>query len=156
MAKLHRLAATIRRFPILLHLPYRAYRLIQPKYTVGVVGVLFNDAGKILLVEHVFHPKHPWGLPGGWIGKDEIPEKAIAREFHEELQIHIEAERLLLLERTQPNHLDIAFGCTSNETIGELSFELLSYDWFSLDELPAMYGFQRRAIAVAAAAKGVQ
>ena len=156
MAKLHTLAATIRRFPALLHIPYRAYRLIQPRYTLGVVGVLFNDAGKLLLVEHVFHPKYPWGLPGGWIGRDEIPENAIAREFQEELQLSIEAKQLLLLERTQPNHLDIAFGCTTETTIGKLSFELLSYDWFSLDELPPMYGFQRRAIAAAAAVRGME
>lgn len=118
--------------------------------------MLFNDAGKILLVEHVFHTKYFWGLPGGWIGRDEIPEKAVAREFQEELQLPVKAEQLLLLERTQPNHLDIAFGCTTDETIGELSFELLSYGWFSLDELPPMYGFQRRAIATAAAMKGLQ
>ena len=44
-------------------------RLSRPKYTMGAVGVLFNARGQVLLVEHVFHPKTPWGLPGGWANR---------------------------------------------------------------------------------------
>ncbi len=154
MAKLRSLATVIRRFPGLLTIPYNTYRFFQPKYSVGVVGVLFNQAGKVLLVEHVFHPRRPWGLPGGWIGRDEDPDLAIAREFKEELQLDIRADHLLLTERTQPNHLDIAFRCTTDGEIGDLSYELLGYDWFALDDLPTLYPFQHRAITVAAERAG--
>ena len=42
--------------------------------------------GQVLLVEHVFHPYAPWGLPGGWIDRNESPSQtAVIRELQEEL-----------------------------------------------------------------------
>jgi len=156
MAKLQSLASVIRRFPGLLTIPYHTYRFFQPKYSVGVVGVVFNEVGQVLLVEHVFHAQHPWGLPGGWIGRNEDPDRAVEREFREELELDVQAEHLLLTERTQPNHLDIAFRCNSAGQIGTLSYELLGYDWFSLDDLPTMYPFQKLAITAAVEQAGVR
>jgi hypothetical protein len=53
MAIRHQLAQIIRRTPALMLLPYYTYRFFQPKYSVGVIGVVMNGEGKILLVEHV-------------------------------------------------------------------------------------------------------
>jgi len=65
-------AFVVRRVPLLIKVVYYAYRFFQPKFTIGVVGLVFNAQHEILLVEHVFHPKLPWGLPGGWV-KGELP-----------------------------------------------------------------------------------
>jgi ADP-ribose pyrophosphatase YjhB (NUDIX family) len=121
-------------------------RFLQPKYTVGVVGVIFNEKGQILLVEHVFHPARPWGLPGGWIGGNEEPALAVSREFREELDLDIEVEMLLLAERSERNHLDLAYLCQQRGAIGQLNSELLDYRWFDPLDLPPLTGFHYKAI----------
>jgi 8-oxo-dGTP diphosphatase len=146
MARRQQLAQIIRRVPSLMLLPYYTYRFFQPKYSVGVIGVVLNDEGKILLVEHVFHPRLPWGLPGGWINFNEDPAEAVERELSEELSLKVDAHRLLLMERTQFNHLDIAYLCQAKSEIGILSYELLAYQWFAPDELPQLHDFHYQAI----------
>ena len=131
--------------------PYYTYRFFQPKYSIGVIGVVLNQASEVLLVEHVFHPRIPWGLPGGWIGFNEDPSVAVIREFREELSLEISIVSLLLTKRTQFNHLDIAYLCESNNDIGELSYELLGFKWFSKSNLPPLHKFHYEAITAALA-----
>jgi 8-oxo-dGTP pyrophosphatase MutT (NUDIX family) len=88
----------------------------------------------------------PWGLPGGWINFNEDPAEAVERELSEELSLTVDAHRLLLMERTQFNHLDIAYLCQAKSEIGTLSYELLAYKWFAPDELPQLHGFHYQAI----------
>lgn len=140
------IAGIVRRNPSLMLIAYHLYRFIQPKYSVGVVGVVINDLEQVLLVEHVFHPKVPWGLPGGWIGRNENPEKTIAREIREELDMTIEVDKVLLTRRTQYNHIDIAYLCSPKSDIGEISYELLDYKWHRLEELPRVHSFHYQAI----------
>ncbi len=144
--KQRRIANLIRRFPKLISLPYRLFRFVQTKYTVGVVGVVFNEKGQVLLVEHVYHPKLPWGLPGGWVNHNEDPKIAVEREFTEELSLKVEVCQILSIEKTYHNHLDIAYLCHSSEAIGELSDELLDYQWFNLEQLPTIKSFHYQAI----------
>jgi ADP-ribose pyrophosphatase YjhB (NUDIX family) len=131
--------------------PYYTYRFFQPKYSVGVIGVVLNQASEVLLVEHVFHPRIPWGLPGGWIGFNEDPGVAVIREFREELNLEISIAALLLTRRTQYNHLDIAYLCELHSDVGELSYELLAFKWFSRDDLPQLHKFHYEAISAALA-----
>ena len=142
----HRLALTIRRVPTLVRLIYHAYRLIQPKYTVGVCGIVFNDQNRVLLVEHVFHPSLPWGLPGGWTNNDEHPTAAVQRELREELELIVEVQTLVRLEKTERNHLDMAFLCHASNDTGSLSFELVGLRWCDTDELPQLHRFHYDAI----------
>jgi len=62
-----RVAHLMRRFPFLYPLISRVIGLFAARFTVGVTGVVFNERGEILLLEHVFRGRHPWGLPGGWV-----------------------------------------------------------------------------------------
>ena len=80
-------ATLIRRFPALLRIPFLIFHRLQSRYTVGVAGVVLDERGRVLIVEHAYHPRYPWGLPGGWIGEDEDPADAILRELREELQL---------------------------------------------------------------------
>ena len=139
----------IRRYPLLIRLPYLIYRQFQTRYTIGVVGVLINHAGHILIVEHVFHAERPWGLPGGWIGYNEEPAEAVVRELKEELQLDVTVKQILCVQKPFKNHIDMAFLCESSNPIGELSHELLSYRWVSPEQLPALNPFHQKAIQVA-------
>lgn len=143
---LQRLSYMLRRNPWIMAFAYRLWRRLQTKYTVGVVGVIFNEQHRILLVEHVFHPKVPWGLPGGWINHRENPQNALKREIHEELQLSVEIGNILLAEFHYGNHLDLAYLCLPTSEIGQLSYELLEYQWFDAEELPRLHKFHWNAI----------
>jgi 8-oxo-dGTP diphosphatase len=124
---------------------------IQPHFTAGVVGVVLNAHGEVLMVEHVFHPEHPWGLPGGWMGQGEAPAHALARELQEETGIQISIESPLLVETGYyfRSHLDIAFLCHARSDVSSLSSELLDYRWVDLSEVPPMLPFHQAAVQAA-------
>jgi len=131
----------------------RIYRLTRQHVTVGVNGVLVNDQHQIFLVEHVFHPHLPWGLPGGWVERREEPYETIVREFEEETQLQVRVERPLLVRKKgtfRGNHVDISYLLrltTADDTV-KLSGELLSYGWFALDNLPPLNDFNRDVVQV--------
>ncbi|PJF32683.1 MAG: hypothetical protein CUN52_00455 [Phototrophicales bacterium] len=123
-------------------------RLSRPKYTMGAVGVIFNANRQVLLVEHVFHPKTPWGLPGGWVNRREDPADTVVRELYEELSIHVTVERIIALSTDSHfgNHIDLAYLCHTTDAVGKLSKELLAYQWFDLDNMPRVLKFHNYAI----------
>ena len=144
------LAALIRRFPLIVRLPYLVFRRIQTRYTVGVAGVILDTQGRVLIVEHVFHPRFPWGLPGGWIGEDEDPAVAIVRELREELQLTATVTRVLHIAKPHANHIDLSFLCESTGPVGKLNHELLDFRWVDPSHLPEIKDFHRKSIEIAA------
>lgn len=144
-----RIARFMKRFPLVFKLLWTAYRWKQSRFTAGVVGVVLNDAGSILLVEHVYHPKYPWGLPGGWLSHQDTPVSGLKRELQEEVGITVKALRPLLVGKgLHKHHLDMAFVCQANNDVQALSTELLNYRWFddTGDALPPMMPFHQAAI----------
>ena len=146
---MRQLAALIRRFPFLTRLPFRAYRSRQARYTVGVAGVVLDERGRVLVVEHVFHPRHAWGLPGGWIDADEDPAQALKRELREELGLEVDVRGALHVARSFKDHIDIAYLCHSRGPVARLNAELLDYRWAEADSLPDLRVFHRRAVTLA-------
>lgn len=142
-------AQALRRITWLMPFAQSVWRIGQARYTVGAVAVILNDDRNILLVEHVFHPEIPWGLPGGWVGRNETPDRAILREVHEELGLEITIKKQLLFEVERKGHYNLAYLCIPRSAIGELSSELLSYRWVDYLDLPTLYPFHYRAIAQA-------
>lgn len=138
----------LRRYPWIVRTAYSGWRLFQAKYTVGAVGVVLNTQGQILLVEHVLHPKHPWGLPGGWVDHQEDPAEAVRREIQEELALNVEVGPIISMELPyKHNHIDLAYLCHTNATTVEVhTYELMDARWFSPDELPLLSNFNTRAI----------
>jgi 8-oxo-dGTP diphosphatase len=144
-----RLAAAFQRVPLLLTLVRTIWRLTRPRVTLGAAGVVM-ESGRILLVEHLLHAYHPWGLPGGWVERGELPEAALQRELREELQLEVEVIKVVLVELQYKRHLDFAYLCRPLNSVGALSAELVDYRWVEPHELPsAMHKFHRAAIAAA-------
>ena len=140
------IATLVRRFPALVRLPYLVYQRARPRYTLGVAAVIMDETGAVLLVEHVYHPRFAWGLPGGWIDADEDPAAAILRELREELALSARVCRVVHLAKTAPNHIDIAYLCAAESPVGRLCHELLAFRWVAVDELPPLKPFHARAI----------
>ena len=90
------------------HLPgsvrRRLVRIGQKRFTVTVGAVIFDDQGRILLLEHVFRPDSGWGIPGGFISKGEQPEAALRRELREEIGIEVENVELLFVRTLPTDH----------------------------------------------------
>lgn len=143
---MHYVAAIVRKAPWTVALGRIVWRLRQAKFSAGVVGVLFDEQGRVLLVEHVFHPYAPWGLPGGWVDRRESPADAVQRELLEELGLAIEVGPILKVELDFGNHLDFAYLCYSDSRVGKLSLELLNYGWYDLANLPRLQKFHYQAI----------
>lgn len=147
---MRRIAGAVRRFPWAAVLARRAWGLVSPKVSLGVVGVVFDDRGRVLMAEHVFHPYRPWGLPGGWVSRGEDPAETVRREFLEELELAVDVGPVVAIEN-DGGHVNIAFVCFARGDIGALSFELLGCDWYGPDDLPGTHPFHRQAIRAARA-----
>lgn len=68
---------------------------------VGVGAIVFDDAGRVLLVERGKAPSQGlWSIPGGRLEPGETLAQAVAREVHEETGLIVEVGTLAcVLER---------------------------------------------------------
>ena len=136
------------RYPIPRWLMYQAVRVIVPRHLVGVAGVPINQQGEVLLLNHVFHPVAPWGLPGGWLDRHEAPTHGVLRELYEETGlkgtlgpvVHVESEPI-------PPHISIAYLAYVEPNTMRLSGEILEAKWFHPTQLPSpLLPFVRHSI----------
>jgi len=63
----------------------RAWWLLARPVSVGVLALVVDDAGRILLVEHTY--RSGWYLPGGGVRRKEALDDAIRRELREEVGV---------------------------------------------------------------------
>jgi ADP-ribose pyrophosphatase YjhB (NUDIX family) len=139
-------AQFLQRFPWVMAILRAGFRLKQARFTAGVVGIVLDEQHRVLLVEHVFHPYAPWGLPGGWVDRNEHPGQAVERELREELGLSVTVGEMVHMAMNLPGHLDFAYVCHARGSIQNLSYELLDYRWCSLDDLPRLQRFHYQAI----------
>ncbi|HEX8868409.1 MAG TPA: NUDIX hydrolase, partial [Lentzea sp.] len=62
----------------------------------GAGALFFDDRGRVLLVEPTCKPH--WEIPGGVVERGETPSEACKREILEELGLHREPGRLLVVD----------------------------------------------------------
>jgi 8-oxo-dGTP diphosphatase len=99
--------------------------------------LIFDEQGRILLLEHVFRPDSGWGIPGGFLSKAEQPEAALRRELREEIGIEVaDVEMLFARALTRPRQIEIYFRARAIGPPVPRSFEIKSAGWFSIDDLP--------------------
>ena len=126
----------------------RIVRMGQSRFTVTTGGMLFDEAGRILLLEHVFRPDSGWGIPGGFLSRSEQPQDGLRRELREEISIEID-EVEFLFARTLPRlrQVEIYFRARVIGDPKPSSFEIKKAQWFTLNELPEeLSNDQRRLI----------
>nr|WP_290669403.1 NUDIX hydrolase [Ardenticatena sp.] len=110
--------------------------LASGKFIVGVSAVCLNEENQVLLLEHRFHGRHPWGLPGGWLARGESPFTAILREVHEETGLNAIVEDVLYADGDGAR-IEIVLLCRVwGEAVRIQRSEILAYRWVD----PAMPG----------------
>ncbi len=120
--------------PIWLH--WLGARLVNDNFLLGVMGIIEDDAGRVLLFSHTYR-RLPWGLPGGWMVRGESPLAALAREVREESALQVEAQRLLLVG-TNTDRPKVEFVVAGRVVGGTFrpSGEVNAAAWFALEEMP--------------------
>jgi ADP-ribose pyrophosphatase YjhB (NUDIX family) len=115
--------------------------LLSPKFTVGVVGLVCDDAGDVLLLKHTYRRSAPWGLPGGGLSPGETLEECLQRELREETGLDVHVERMLsAAAHPGRRHVDAIFACQlrAGSTLAGFrpNAEIAEAGFFSPDALP--------------------
>lgn len=123
-------------------------RLAVPRQRVGVALVTFNGEEEILLLRHVFHTANPWGLPGGWLGRNEAPADGLSRELREELGRDVLlGPPVHTAHESSPPHIVMAYLGWLRPGTMRLNAEIIEARWFGLDRLPRpLWPFTEKAI----------
>lgn len=127
---------------------------------VAAVGALIvDDQSNLLLVRRSRDPgKGLWGLPGGFVDRDETIEEALAREVREETQLDLASQELILTGPNQYNYqgvvapvIDLFYLCKASNPafISLAEDELSEFIWTrpDADHLESMaFASNRRAV----------
>ena len=109
--------------------------LTQKQFTVSVAAVIVNEKNEVLLLDHVLRPASGWGIPGGFLDRDEQPEAAVRRELREETGIELSAVKLFDVQTTD-RHVEILFQAESSDPAAVKSREINRAGWFEISEMP--------------------
>jgi 8-oxo-dGTP diphosphatase len=128
---------TWRYFPFPRGMRSRIMRTANDRFLVGVMIVIQDDANRLFLVRNTYDPRYPWGLPGGWMGRDEQPEECIKREVTEETGFEIVVDELMAT-RSHPRlpSVDIVFRGRIVGGAFSSSAEINDAEYFPLSDLP--------------------
>jgi ADP-ribose pyrophosphatase YjhB (NUDIX family) len=125
----------------------RLLLLTQATYTVGVSGVVLDDAGRVLLLRNRFRYSRSWQLPGEFLTRGETLDGALAREIEEEAGLEVRVERQIVARVARPQHLDVCYVC--RVIGGKLrldSSEILEGRFFEVTDLPAEMPAEQRKL----------
>lgn len=119
-------------------LQWRLLYFTQAKFMVGVVGVIRDDDGRVLLLKHRFWPEgRQWGLPTGYAKRGETFEDTVVREVMEETGLKAQVNRLVRVESGFRLRAEVAY---EGELLGGVlalnPTEILEAGWFPAAGLP--------------------
>ena len=112
-------------------------RLSHPQFAVTAGAVITDARGRVLLLKHRFRPGMGWGMPGGFMEKNEQAEEVLRRELREEVGLELENLKLFTTRTfRKPRQVEIVFTAEAVGDPDQLSFEIQKASWFSPGELP--------------------
>ncbi|HEX6866183.1 MAG TPA: NUDIX domain-containing protein [Caulobacteraceae bacterium] len=127
----------------------KAHARLTRGMTLGVRGMVFDEAGQVLLIQHTY--VRGWHLPGGGVERHETAEEALARELVEEAGVEIAGAPALLgvysnIATFRGDHV-LVYRIDDWRACAQTSRgEIHAIDWFAPDALPdgVTEGTQRR------------
>jgi 8-oxo-dGTP diphosphatase len=112
-------------------------RASHARFTVTAGGLLFNEAGEILLLKHRFRAGSGWGLPGGFLNAGEDPLDALRRELREEIGIEVEDAQVFAARSfKKPRQVEVLFRGRAVGVAKPRTMEVEVAEWFSIESLP--------------------
>lgn len=124
-----------------------AAAILYAHYQVAVGALIFDDRGRLLLCEHTYRRRHPWGLPGGDLKFGEDPQDGVRREVLEETGLTVGDARLLLAENSREIRLlTLTYLCTGVEGKFVPNEEVSRIRYFDTGELPDFFREQRATV----------
>lgn len=124
-----------------------ASAILRPHYEVTVGAMVFNDQDQLLLCEHTYRRRHPWGLPGGDLKAGEDPVDGIKREVLEETGLRVQDARLLLVENSaEIRQVTLTYLCTEVSGTFIPNEEVSNIRYFDTDKLPDFFQEHRVTI----------
>ncbi len=113
-------------------------RTLNPSFMIGAMALIRDDQGRILLLEHTYRRRSPWGLPGGWLRHSESPEAGLAREVWEETGLRVSVNGLLAADFYEGSQFDLLYACTVLSGTYRGSEETAGSRWVTVEELPEL------------------
>jgi 8-oxo-dGTP pyrophosphatase MutT (NUDIX family) len=113
-------------------------RVLNPSFMVGAMALIRDSEGRILVLEHTYRRKVPWGLPGGWLKHAESPEAGLTREVLEETGLQIRIDALLAADFWATSQLDLLYRCSIVAGTYQSSDETGGHRWVLPTELPEL------------------
>src|SRR6476620_9760966 len=129
----------------------------EPLWLPGVRGVVFDDAGRVLLGQRADNGQ--WGLITGILEPGEDPAPGLLREIFEETGVVAEAQRLVSVDAVGPTRypngdvchfLTLVFRCRFVSGEARVNDdESLAVGWFRPEEFPELMPGHLEAIELA-------
>ena len=140
----------------LLHLGMRlanrlrfAWWRIRKPHVYGAKVIVLNADGAVLLIRHSYIRSHQWMLPGGGIGRGELPADAAVREVREEVGLSVDRVdhhgEFLDTSTGAQNHIHIFVARHVTGMPRADGIEIIEAMWFPLDALPSTLASASRA-----------
>jgi 8-oxo-dGTP pyrophosphatase MutT (NUDIX family) len=136
------MAQFIRTFWIILRPLSRLYIRVMRPLTVGVRGLVLDEAGRVLLVRHSY--VDGWYMPGGGVERGETTLTSIRRELDEEVGVMLKPDMRPRLFGLYANFLEFKSDHVAlfvvepgqYELEPRTSFEIAEYGFYPFDALP--------------------
>jgi len=124
-------------------------RLLNPSVMIGAMALIQDADGRVLVVEHTYRRRVPWGLPGGWLKTGETPEAGLRREVMEETGLRVVVEQLLAADFWTRSQFDLLYRCRVVDGTYRPSDETGQHRWLLPADLPELlpnqWGLLRKA-----------